>query len=236
MFKYEENIIKCANDALQKPDDFGYWGPEDTFVTWGFCGIDKHRDSDILQTSNFEVITNDLMKRFPEDFRIEGYGHWAVGHIDRLVCRVLKSPGEVTKDNITDAFIAAMKWNDELMDYPIADEGHYSDMETLAIFDWVNDLPSYQPFIDMFDEDMVDWQDKLLVSLYDDLNETICPDTQSYPKDNEILMAAYISGIWNPEKIELWEEFCSENNLEYPPKRNNPNQLNLFESDDENGR
>ena len=47
-FDYVENILKCAKDGLQKPEDFGYWGSEDMFKTWGFCGVDKNRDSDLL--------------------------------------------------------------------------------------------------------------------------------------------------------------------------------------------
>ena len=29
-------ISKLAEMALKKPDDFGYWGYEDMFKTWGF--------------------------------------------------------------------------------------------------------------------------------------------------------------------------------------------------------
>lgn len=129
-FLYSENLLKCAGDAIEKPEDFGYWGPEDTFVTWGFCGFDKNRDSEALQLSNFKVISSDLMEKFPDDFRIETYRHWAVGSVDRLLCRVLKNKETgVVIDNITDAFKAAMVWQDKLQDYPVADEEDYMKME-----------------------------------------------------------------------------------------------------------
>ena len=129
-FIYSENLLKCAGDAIEKPEDFGYWGPKDTFVTWGFCGVDKTRDSEPLQLSNFKVISSDLMEKFPNDFRIETYRHWAVGSVDRLLCRVLKEQElGIVIDNITDAFKAAMLWQDKLQSYPIADEEDYMEME-----------------------------------------------------------------------------------------------------------
>lgn len=131
-FVYTENLIKCAGDAIEKPEDFGYWGPEDTFVTWGFCGFNKHRDSETIERSNFRVISEDLMEKYPNDFRIETYSHWAVGSVDRLLCRVLKDkePGIVI-DNITEAFKAAMVWQDKLQEYPIADEEDWMELENL---------------------------------------------------------------------------------------------------------
>lgn len=131
-FIYSENLIKCAGEAIKKPEDFGYWGSEDTFVTWGFCGIDKHRDSEALQRSNFKVISADLIEKYPDDFRIETYRHWAVGSIDRLLCRVLKNKEDgIVIDNITDAFKSAMLWQDKLQEYPVADEDDYMELEAL---------------------------------------------------------------------------------------------------------
>ena len=147
IFNYVENILKCAKDGLQKPEDFGYWGSDDMFKTWGFCGVDKNRDSDIREISNFEVITKDLMSRFPLDFRIENYSHWMVGNVDRLVCRILKYEipfiDQVKQEDITAAFISAMEWLDQLRDYPVADEGDYSDKEyeqsIAEIIEWDKD-------------------------------------------------------------------------------------------------
>ena len=131
-FVFTENLIKCASDAIKEPEDFGYWGPKDTFVTWGFCGFDKHRDSEAIDRSNFRVISENLMEKYPNDFRIETYSHWAVGSVDRLLCRVLKDkePGVVI-DNITEAFKAAMVWQDKLQEYPIADEEDWMELESL---------------------------------------------------------------------------------------------------------
>jgi hypothetical protein len=130
--KFKENVSKCAENALKKPEDFGYWGPEDTFKTWGFCGIDKHRDSETIDISNFRVISSDLINQYPEDFRVETYRHWAVGSVDRLLCRILKDKDfGVVEGNITDAFKAAMVWQDKLQEYPIADENDWAELESL---------------------------------------------------------------------------------------------------------
>lgn len=126
---FTDNIITYAGEALKKPDDFYYNGPEDMFVTWGYCGIDKHRDSESIDVSNFEVISKDLITKYPNDFRIETYTHWLVGSIDRLVCRVLKNESMgLVGWNITDAFLDAMSWRNKLDDYPVANESHYEQL------------------------------------------------------------------------------------------------------------
>lgn len=214
--------------ALKKPDDFGYWGDEEMFVTWGFSGHDRTGMAKILEEANFKAISEDLMTKYPDDFRIEHYRHWACGYVDRLVCRILihKDKG-IIEENITEAFAKAIEHHIELEDYPIFDENLYSEMQAEEILRSITDLPNY--LLDMIDQDDAFWVDKILHSLYENLNVYIDPDAEIYPKDSEILMAVYIEQLWNPENIELWEEFCSQNNLEFPPKKNNPNQLKLFE-------
>lgn len=215
--------------ALKKPEDFGYWGDEDMFVTWGFTGHDRTGMAKILEEANFKAISEDLMTKYPDDFRIEHYRHWACGWVDRLVCRILihKDKGFV-EENITEAFAKAIEYHIQLEDYPIFDENLYSEMQAEEIFKCITDMPKY--LLDMVDQDDAFWVDKVLHSLYENLNVYIDPDAEIYPKDDEILMAIYIEQLWNTENIDLWEDFCSRNNLEFPPKKKNPNQLSLFEN------
>lgn len=220
------SITKLAEMAIQKPEDFGYWGPEDMFSTWGFAGHDESGMSKNLEKSNFHVISEDLIERFPEDFRIEEYKHWACGWVKRLTCRVFNEPGNFLEDNITEAFKAAMDWHNKLEDYPIADETHYYDLQAEDIVSSIMDLPKY--IVNMIDEDIYDWPFKIIECLEQEMGIYIDPDAELYPKDEDILMAVYIKELWNPENISLWEEFCSRKNLEYPPRKNNPNQLNIF--------
>ena len=228
---YIENysISELAKQSIQKPEDFGYWGDEEMFITWGFSGHDKTGMSKNLELSNFKVISEDLMQKFPDDFRVEYYKHWACGWVERLVCKVLKSPNDFSEENITDAFKAAIDWHKELQDYPIADEDVYGEMQAADVVSSIADLPQYLK--DMIDEDDAFWVDKIIECLEQELNVYIDPDAELYPKDSDILMAVYIKQIWNPENIDLWENFCLENNLEFPMRKNNPNQLSLFGGD-----
>ena len=207
--------MRCAKDGLEKPNDFGYSGSDDTFITWGFCGIDKNRDSKILESSNFEVITRNLMRRFPDDFRIEGYKHWAVGHVDRLVVRILKQDGPINEENITDAFRAAMEWKDELDDYPVADDDHYSEM----IYKDAIEVIRYSPnkILDMINKDATDWEDLIYqyLSYYEELQ--IDSDAEVYPEDEQIIAAIFHYELMFKDEdgsYTSWNEFCEENGYE----------------------
>jgi hypothetical protein len=219
-------IEKLAEMALQKPEYFGYWGDEDMFVTWGFTGHDRTRDSYILENANFKAISEELMEKFPDDFRIENYSHWACGWVDRLVCKILiHKDKRFVDENITEAFRAAIRIHEVLDDYPVYDENLYSEMQVEEIYSFMNDLPS--PILDMVDQYDENWVAKIVEQLEID-GVYIDPDASIYPKDDEILEAIYRAEIWNPENIEDWEEWCDTNGFEYPPKKKNPNQLSLF--------
>lgn len=229
------NLMRCANDAIERPSEFGYWGTNDMFDTWGFCGIDKHRDSKLIDLSNFETITQKLIEEFPDDFRIERYRHWAVGWVERLVVRVFKSSDNKTEENITQAFIRAMEWKDNLDDYPIADEHHYDEMLFLDCIDFIGDLPSF--FKDNINMDIEDWIQRIYLTLVDEMNIVMYPSDGIYPKDNEIIEAIFLSGLWVVDEdgsFETWNNFCEDNGYEQFKVTTevlldrNPNQLRLF--------
>jgi len=211
MNEYVENIEKYAKQATTKPEDFGYWGSEDMFDTWGFTNIDQSRDSDILEKSNFKYITEDLMGSFPEDYRIETYNHWAVGSVDRLVCRVY----ELDRKTIALPFALAMEWLDKLDDYPVADEDMYQkmiDLENISDLEyWSKDNPDY------VDTDQhPDWASEILFEL--EVNMDIFVSFENnHPKDSDIIMAIYNLQYWNAAGYIKWFEFCDRNGLERPP-------------------
>lgn len=220
-------LPQLAEMSLQKPEDFGYWGSEDMFITWGFTGHDRNGMSKILEEANFKAISEDLISKYPNDFRIEHYRHWLCGWVDRLVCRVLIDEKKgFSEQNITEAFAKAVEYHQTLNDYPIFDEDLYYDMQAEATYDSIKDLPSYM--LNMIDQNDPDWVTKIIECLDQELNVYIDPDAELYAKDDDILLAVYIKELWNPEEIELWEDFCSRNNLQYPPKKKNHNQLHLF--------
>jgi len=155
------------------------------------------------------------MRRFPDDFRIEGYKHWAVGHVDRLVVRILKQDGPIDEENITDAFRAAMQWKDELDDYPVADDDHYSEM----IYKDAIEVIRYSPnkILDMINKDSTDWEDLIYqyLSYYEELQ--IDSDAEIYPEDEQIIAAIFHYELMlkdEDDSYTSWNEFCEENGYE----------------------
>lgn len=222
------STVELAKQSLVKPDYFGYWGNDDMFITWGFVGIDRTRDSNILEISNFEVITKDLMEKYPDDFRIENYGHWLSGWVDRLCCRVLKNKGEINQENITEAFRAAMEWHKKLSDYPVASENDYSEREYEAAIEFIQDLPN--SILDLVDPSIDGWAEKIFHELVHNMDIDFIPDGYSYPTDDDFITAIYNMQLWDINSAEQWNEWTDRNGLErIPVKQENPNQLKLFE-------
>jgi hypothetical protein len=223
---YVENIEKYAKQATTKPEDFGYWGSEDMFNTWGFTNIDQNRDSDVLEKANFKYITKELMAIFPDDYRIETYNHWAVGSVDRLVCRVYEE--DTDKKVIASSFYLAMEWLDKLDDYPVADEQTYDimiDNDNIDSIDFWNYLnPGYVDIVNN-----PDWA----AEVYHELEFNMDIDVRSGFKDNDVIIAIYNLQYWNAENYQKWFDFCDEINLERPPfsvneiSKYNPNQLEM---------
>ncbi len=210
-FSYSENIIKCASDGLEKPSDFGYWGSKDMFETWGFCGIDKNRDSNLLDISNFECISKDLIKEFPDDFRIETYNHWAVGSVTRLVCKILLHKGEIADKNITYAFKKVMEYLDDLANYPIYNESDYHERQYERS---IRDL-HVSNAANLINQSDSDWA----VNVIDKMNSNNIywdPETEE-PNGDDILMAAYELKLWNPEYDIEWFAWADENKVPRPP-------------------
>lgn len=133
----DTDLIKAASEALARTPDFGYFGDLDLFGSWGFT-ISQHRDSGILDCSNYRCILRDLDAHIeshgcdPDDYRDEVHSsHWAVGWIDQVAVRVLIDPdGEIIPSNITGAFrwitAVALSLTEQ---YPVYDESDYSDEE-----------------------------------------------------------------------------------------------------------
>lgn len=202
MFSYTDNLKKCAFDAVQKPEDFGYWGNKDMFDTWGFCGIDMNSSSSVLEVSNFKTITDKFINLYPNDFRIEGFKHWAVGHVDRLTCRVYEVVNG--KKIITETFSKIMEVLDELNDYPIYDEDNYSDLLYEEALEYLRDLPNY--LAKMIDLKIEGYEDMIYSEIVN-MDIMFDVDAQEYPSDDDILEAVYIRGIWNEDEIEEWDSW-----------------------------
>lgn len=82
-------------------------------------GFAKHRDSDALERSNFDVIAEDLRSAYPDDVNVMTMGHWGHGWVDRVV---YNSDAEGIREDVG-------RWESALADYPVADEERYSEYE-----------------------------------------------------------------------------------------------------------
>lgn len=207
----DEWLVKKAVECLKRPDDFGWFGDDDMFVTWGFAGINLLKNSDdILNESNFHVITEDLIGSFPDDFDIVGVKHWVVGSVDQLRVRVLKSEGKVEYDNLTEAFKGLMEWHEQLMDYPIADENDFSEREFDAE---VKDL-AWRLQYDSNLKYMIHVADDYEVLASDLIYQINQYDYCSYSEpasDEQVLEAAFELAICKFDEAEFWNEWAANN-------------------------
>ena len=204
------DVTSLAKQALERPGDFGYWGKRDMFNTWGFAGILVHRDSDVLERSNYEVVSKDLREKYPDDFDVLPCSHWAVGHVDHLICRILKDENKgIEENNITEAFHEAMDWVENLRDYPVADESHFSEMEYEETLESIrNNIPSMVEFRGTVEETAALIYEKLM-----EMDVYIGPDSYYCPSDAEMLEAAYHLGLFDKSYQEEWDDYVQANNL-----------------------
>ena len=137
----EADVQKWAEEQVHKSEhipNFAYYGERLRHGQWAYCyGV--HRDSDLLEESNFDAVHADMAKRFPSGVAVEEASHWAVGWYRHLAVRVLDKRGKATK-----AALAMREWLDRLEDYPVADESDYSEREWNAISDNAKDAMDHK--------------------------------------------------------------------------------------------
>lgn len=139
-------IEEAAKQATTLPPDFGYYGDLDLGGTWGFSGFSVNRDSEALERSNFQVVSEHMQKEHPDDVSIMGASHWAVGWSDELLVKVYQDGCICTEEDvddhregcpewlnpehrITDAFKEILEFHYSLADYPVLDETLMSKIE-----------------------------------------------------------------------------------------------------------
>jgi len=225
---YIKDIEKYAKQAVQKPEDFGYWGSDDMFDTWGFCGVDRHSMSDLIERSNFTTISEELMKKFPDDFRIEPFNHWAVGELDRLVCRVYIVVDGVYK--ISESFYAAMEVKNDLDGYSIYDENHYCDLQYEESMNTIKGYWGIEKLVYQDNLNLEPWYVRIYEELVFNLNVDCVHEELS---ENQLMQAIYNLELCSEESSEVWDKWCDETNqkrYDFSPNRlsrNNPDQLEL---------
>ena len=237
------NIVELAEHALQKPDDFGWWGREEMFHTWGWTGIDKNNSSDAVEIVNFDHISEDLIAKFPDDFEIVGLRHWAVGHVDRLTCLILKDESAgIVEENISDAFKAAMTWQMSLEEYPVADDDRLSIYCENEMFEWIkSELPMEVYIAKSKDETVAQIIEEMAND--GDFSPLDWILSDRWPSEDMIRYIAYDLSLCSAEHRDLWDEWVNEqglppiywgDNFGAPPNKVYyiDGQLSLFEKDE----
>jgi hypothetical protein len=124
------DIDKLAEQSAGNWADFGSFAwferpenPGDYAIVYT-----SNRDSDILDRANAQAIDAEL-SQFVEsgDVIPQRHSHWACGHVDGYAIRVYDESGDVTA-----AFRCWCDLMARLDDYPILDEGLYSELELEA--------------------------------------------------------------------------------------------------------
>jgi hypothetical protein len=145
---------KAIKEVLTPPEN--YWGALDDWCAAGYGPtFAKHRDSDVLDISNYETILSVFREKyeFGRDFVTETSNHWAVGWIEQIVVRVFdcKCGDDVVQERevhegpvqgawmcitcdtdelkTSEIFKHVLKYHAQLMDYPVVDEEDYSRRE-----------------------------------------------------------------------------------------------------------
>jgi len=84
--KKYETIEGFKEAMLTKPSNFMYSGELDLKV-WGFAPFGLHRDSDILEQSNYYAVLRALKKAAPKYVETMHTSHWAVGWYDHIMVK-----------------------------------------------------------------------------------------------------------------------------------------------------
>lgn len=137
--RYQEVILDVTTldpCGLGGHDNHVYDGDK-KLSDWGAI-MATSRDAEILGQSNWEVISKDMIKRFPDDVEIEEWSHWLNGWVAKLLIRVYTYSGIADSYDgdepprpifVTGPLEAAFEWQQEMQSYPYADEEHYDNMK-----------------------------------------------------------------------------------------------------------
>jgi hypothetical protein len=194
-YDIKELAAQCLKESLD-PDgfqNFQYYGELDLGNTWGFS-FSKHRDSDLINISNFDCIVEDLNENFDaKDWEIVQCSHWAVGHIEHIAIRVLDKHGEPTK-----IFEHMLEFKRALEDYPLLDDEDFSRREYEIQIEAIQEyIPS-----ELRDEENV--EQKVFGWLWDNKPSSLDLENNSCwnLKSEDVLEALTDLGLWEEEIID----------------------------------
>jgi hypothetical protein len=167
--RYDKHYLKLAHKVLSESKhipDFACHGsdPDGEDITlgdhWGFT-VSTYRDANLLAESNWEVISADMLQRFPKSVVVDHCKHWAYGWMDHLTVRMIDS-----RNRLTMAGIAILDWQDKLDNYPIASEDDYSRREfetySASMRESVRDILWFNRELELIADLPDNWQDSII--------------------------------------------------------------------------
>lgn len=102
----------------------GYWGEREDWLIVAA----QHRDSDVLDQSNFAV-SRKMLKEVGEegeDWAVEQFSHWAVGWVEYLIVNPQSTAAVAKGEEIRES----------LEQYPVLDDEDYSQREEDEKWEW----------------------------------------------------------------------------------------------------
>lgn len=167
--------------SLERPDSFMYHGRNDKmFETWSWGPCILHRDSGLIEESNYHVLVKELELAEQQgiiekdSYSISRASNWAVGWSEHLSFQAVDAEGNPTR-----MFRWLRCWGDMLSNYPVADESDHSEREYEATLrnisymvnpSWIEHLPD-------------DWTSKVFGWLWENDQEQVAnsEDRGGYP-------------------------------------------------------
>ncbi len=178
-----EDAAQQAAGNWQRFDSFCWFRRDEIYDAEHWAIFNTHnRDSRLLDQSNAAVIRK-AMTPFADgldpDVVFESHDHWAVGQVDGFSVRVSRC-GE-----ITEAFQTYHELTEQLADYPILDEGDYSNWECDATLENLTDAA--WRLKDEYDLPE-DWESEVYGWLSDNNCSAIenSDDQDGYPSENNL--------------------------------------------------
>ena len=121
-----EHLDRWHVDGPTAFDSAANYAGSDLSYLWQ-APVGLTRDADTLATSNWEVVTESILKASQHDETdIHRFGHWACGWYELLL---------IHPDD-TAALQAADQWACTLSDYPVADDEHHSELQWATAADY----------------------------------------------------------------------------------------------------
>jgi len=213
--------LEIALQVLERPPDFGWFGDEDMFETWGLTMSNAINSDDLINESNFDVACMRLEQNFGTaqeqygpNIEIIGIKHWAVGSLDQIAVRVVKEDSDychhiddrdfkdvdlITEKDLTQEFLEIVDMMEDIEVYPLLDEDHHSELEHYRTVEYID-----MEFCN-YSDGTLGWAEEVAGFCYD-VGLNPWDDHIDIPMVIEALLWAEMADLDNEDVIEFIDE------------------------------